>query len=251
MSEQQIQSQRESLALALRQLRQRPSTPVQCVWNGNPVTACLGLPDYQAKLAAHYQMPASRFDRFPHLGLIIVFDSPTELALHDDNMELPQEARDLMAEFGPVILRNAYLSEAIQSVGHRNRFPHLSFHRDRNEHQPTPYSLFYRDPFDEEQQHPRTASTLFISNQHTRAELQASGLGIDQSADLSHCFLFDKIPNPELISKFLGSMILEQGWNMPQGTGEICLQDNRQLMHCSYYRTASRDGWRIGVRYLA
>lgn len=240
----------ESLTQALQRLRQQPATPVPCRWNGAAVNVSIGLANYKDTLAAHYQLPGSRFDRFTHFGLIIVFDTATELALHDDNMQLPQEARDLMTEFGPVILRNAYLPHAIKSVGHRNRFPHLSFHRDRNEHQPTPYSLFYRDPFDEEQKHPRTASTLFISNQHTRVELQASGQGIDASTDLSHCFLFDQVPNPELITRYLGSMILEQQWNMPQGTGEICLQDNRQLMHCSYYRNASRDGWRIGVRYL-
>jgi hypothetical protein len=53
-----------------------------------------------------------------------------------------------------------------------------------------------------------------------------------------------------LIKDYLGILILEQPWDRAEGTGEIRLQDNRQLMHASYYRNASRDGYRIGVRYL-
>jgi hypothetical protein len=107
----------------------------------------------------------------------------------DDEMRLPAEARVLMEEFGPVVLKNVYPPGNIEDVGHRNRFPHLNFHRDRNENQPTPYSMFYRNPFDDIQKHPRKASTLFISNQHASAELQATRLGITPSTDLSHTHL--------------------------------------------------------------
>lgn len=59
------------------------------------------------------------------------------------------------------------------------------------------------------------------------------------------------LKNASLISNYLGKLILEQPWNLAEGTGEICLQDNRQLLHASYDRNASQNGYRIGVRYLA
>ena len=238
------------LSKALKLLRQQPNETLPCCWNQREVTVRLGIPHYQYNLQRHYQLPTSTFPRFRHLGLIIEFEQATELALHDDEMRLPSEARVLMEEFGPVVLKNAYLPGNIEDVGHRNRFPHLNFHRDRNEHQPTPYSLFYRNPFDDIQKYTRTASTLFISNQHARAELQATGLGIAPSTDLSHTHLYTEVHNASLIKDYLGTLILEQPWDRVQGTGEICLQDNRQLMHASYYHNASRDGYRIGVRYL-
>jgi hypothetical protein len=238
------------LSKALDQLRQQPTELLEACWNHRAVTIRLGIANYQKNLQQQYQLPAANLSRFRHFGLIIEFEQATELALHDDEMRLPAEARVLMEEFGPVILKNAYLPGKIEAIGHRNRFPHLSFHRDRNEYQPTPYSLFYRNPFDDIQKHPRTASTVFISNQHARAELHATGLGISASTDLSHCYLYTEVHNASLIKDVIGKLILEQRWDLAEGTGEICLQDNRQLMHASYYRNASHDGYRIGVRYL-
>jgi hypothetical protein len=236
---------------AISALRRQPDQCIATCWNQHPASISLGIPHYQANLSRHYQVPASQFDRFAHFGLVVLFDKHTELALHGADMQLPAEAHQLMAEFGPVLLKNAFLPGAIESVGHRNRFPHLNFHRDRNENQPTPYSLFYRNPFDETQKHPRTASTLFVSNQHARKELEVAGQGIPETTDLSHSFLFNEVHNAALISNYLGKLILEQPWNLAEGMGEICLQDNRQLLHASYYRNASQDGYRIGVRYLA
>jgi len=49
-------------------------------------------------------------------------------------------------------------------MGHRNKFPHLNFHIDRTSKQETVYSMYTRDPFDEEQKYPRESSTLFAAN---------------------------------------------------------------------------------------
>jgi hypothetical protein len=239
------------LSKALNLLRQQPTESLPACWNQRAVTVRLGIPHYQENLQQHYQLPASNFTRFRHFGLIIEFGQATELALHDEDMRLPAEARVLMEEFGPVLLKNAYLPGNIEAVGHRRRLPHLSFHRNRNEHERAPYSLLYRNPFDDAQKHPRTASTLFVSNQHARAELNAKGLGITPSADLSHCYLYEDVQNATLIKDFLGTRILEQPWDLAEGTGEICLKDNRQLLHASYYHNASHDGYQIGERYLA
>ncbi|MFT4632573.1 MAG: hypothetical protein ACI8PP_001475 [Candidatus Pseudothioglobus sp.] len=239
------------LSKALNQLRQQPKESIPACWNQRAVTIQLGIPHYKDNLQQHYQVPASNFTRFRHFGLIIEFGQATELALHDEDMRLPAEARVLMEEFGPILLRNVSLPEAIETVGHRNHLPHLNFHRNRNPHERAPYSLLYRSPFDDTQGQPGTASTLFVSNQHARAELNAKGQGIMPSTDLSHCYLYKDVQNATLVKDFLGTRILEQPWNLAEGTGEICLKDNRQLMHASYFHNASHKGYQIGERYLA
>lgn len=79
---------------------------------------------------------------FNQFGLEIKFESATELDLHDADMNLDPGVRKLADQYGPVIFKNAYLSSDKRSMGHRNRFPHLSFHVDRSPMQPTPYSIF-------------------------------------------------------------------------------------------------------------
>lgn len=235
--------------IALQKLRDNPSASIATEWQGEKVTISFGIPHYRTSLQSHYKLnyPFA----FLHFGLNITFQTHNELVLHDEDMALSNGMRRLLKEFGPIVIHNAYLPEDIASVGHRNRFPHLSFHRDRNESHATPYSMFYRNPFDEEQRFPRTSSTLFVSNEHARVELKKNGNGIDENQDLSHCMLFTEIENVDLLKDYLGKLVLEQPWNLAVDTGEICIQDNRQLLHASYYRNVKQDGYRIGVRYLA
>ena len=52
------------------------------------------------------------------------------------------------------------------------------------------------------------------------------------------------------MDEVLNRIVMEQAWDAPRGTGEICVQDNRVVQHASYYRDAARQGYRIGVRYV-
>ncbi|MCH7831773.1 MAG: hypothetical protein IIC55_02770 [Proteobacteria bacterium] len=52
----------------------------------------------------------------------------------------------------------------------------------------------------------------------------------------------------EDLEPLIGDILLEQPWTAPEGTGEICVFDNRTLQHASYY--LARRGYSIGVRYL-
>jgi len=186
---------------------------------------------------------------FDHFGIAINFQSPVEVNLYDDESKLHDGLCDIMARVGPIVLRNVYFSSAIRDQGHRNRFPQFQFHIDRSEVQITRYSLYTRNPFDEEQKHPRTASTLFTPN--IAAYLQAVKQNqlqknVDKGAPTSS-LLFEK----ENLEDIMGKVILEQTWSEPEGTGEIAMIDNATVLHASYYRDASQSGYRIGVRYLA
>ena len=186
---------------------------------------------------------------FEHFGIEISFKKPIELILYDKALNLPDGLCDIIASVGPVILKNAYFISSEREYGHRNRFPHLQFHIDRNEKQVTRYSLYTRNPFDDEQRQPRTASTLFTAN--IAAYLQAIKQGnIQKNANngkITSELLFDN----ENMENVIGQVVLEQTWSEPEGTGEIAIIDNATVLHASYYHDAKRSGYKIGVRYLA
>ena len=185
---------------------------------------------------------------YSHFGLICEFAEPIELKLHDDDMALQQTIKLLVDRIGPVSIKNAYLSSQQRSMGHRNRFPHLSFHVDRSPNQPTPYSLFSRDPFDPEQIEPRTASTLFVANIVAYLQLIREKQA-DFASEKGVRTLYNIFATTDM-SQAINRVVLEQAWNAPRGTGEICIQDNRTVQHASFYRDAARQGYRIGVRYV-
>ena len=228
--------------------------------NGVEYTAKIVLPNYKKEIEKYFtdiidgslesectmsHIPCS----LEHFGVTISFKSPTELVLYDDELNLPDGLCDIIARVGPVIIKNAYFTSSAREYGHRNRFPHLQFHIDRNEQQETRYSLYTRNPFDDEQKYPRTASTLFIAN--IAAYFQAIKQGSMQKnydgKKITSQLLFDKTDMNDVI----GNVVLEQSWDEPEGVGEIAMIDNATVLHASYYRDASHSGYKIGVRYLA
>ncbi len=54
----------------------------------------------------------------------------------------------------------------------------------------------------------------------------------------------------EKIVPLLGDTIMEQGWNEVDGTGEIAVVDNRNLLHATYHKDGKTKGYPIGARYL-
>jgi hypothetical protein len=244
----------------LNQLINNPYSTIEGQFGKSDYVAKLALPNYSQRLLNHYgavlhgnlssysqkvRIPYS----FKHFGVIIDFIEATELELHDAEMVLDEGLRQIIARTGPLIIRNAYMVAKFRDQGHRNRFPHLNFHIDRSENQPTQYSMYTRNPFDPEQQYPRTSSTLFIpsivGNLQAVTENQpnaANDVGIRNTYTLF---------NNENMKTLLGDIVLEHGWDRPEGVGEISMLDNRTALHASYYRNPAEKGYKIGVRYLA
>ncbi len=236
-----------------------PMAEVSGVFEGKKYRLKIVIPDYARNVTDFYHdvtgisLPdlCRRVEipfGYKHFGLVCEFAAPIELKLHDDDMALEQSVKSLVDRIGPVSIKNAYLSSQQRSMGHRNRFPHLSFHVDRSSNQPTPYSLFSRDPFDPEQIEPRTASTLFVANIVAYLQLIKEKQA-DFATEKGIRTLYNIFAKTDM-SQAINRVVLEQAWNAPRGTGEICIQDNRTVQHASYYRDAARQGYKIGVRYV-
>ncbi|MDH5546758.1 MAG: hypothetical protein OEZ43_14290 [Gammaproteobacteria bacterium] len=243
----------------LDQLLAKPGQVLRGNLGGQDYTAALVIPDYRNRLNQHYRniLPASLeqvcvqtglHQPFQHFGVKIKFETAQEVQLYQNNT-IEKGLCELIKQVGLVVLQNVYHNQTIRNEGHRNRFPHLQFHIDRSANQETRYSLYTRDPLDEEQRHPRTASTLFIPNITAYLQGIKEGKlhwGIDKGQTNSSQLFAD-----EISEDLLGDIILEQKWNLPEGTGEIAMIDNADVLHASYYRDAERTGYKIGVRYLA
>ena len=232
---------------ALAGLARDPTAPVTGALGAARYSARVAIPGYGARLARHYgvDLPALGvpFD-FPHFGVIIDFDAPAELAVYGDDRVLDEGLRGVIARYGPVVLRNAYLSGPKRAQGQRNIFPKLRFHVDRGATQPDRYSLFCRDPFDPVQRGPRGSSTLILANAAAYLQALKEGAGAHQLKGQYNLFA------EQDLAPLLGSIILDQPWNAPEGTGEITILDNVTVLHASYYPRDEDKGYPIGVRYL-
>jgi len=243
----------------INQLLSNPHGAVIGSYAGKSYTLKIAIPDYARNIAEYYAdmlsedlLTLSQRVEVPfgykHFGLICEFSEAVELNLHDADMNLDEKVKLAVDRIGPVILRNAYLSSQVRDMGHRNRFPHLSFHVDRSPNQPTPYSMYTRNPFDSEQVEPRTASTLFIANMVAYLQLLREKQS-DPASERGVRTLYNIFASTDM-QEVLGKTVLEQAWDASRGTGEICVQDNRLIQHASYYRDAARNSYRIGVRYV-
>lgn len=192
-----------------------------------------------AVAAAAAKLPAP----FRHFGLILEFDRPAEIHLYDDERMLAPDVARLVERFGPVILRNAYLPEMFRAGGQRNIFPDLEFHYDRSPLQENRFSLFCRDPFDPVQRFPRASSTLILPNLAAYLQSVREGRAAQAGEQAKYAIFADTELGP-----LIGDILVELSWNAPEGTGEICVFDNRTVYHASYYRDGK--GYPIGVRYL-
>ena len=185
---------------------------------------------------------------FDHLGLLAECTQKSELPLHNSAMQLNERLKPLIEKFGVVVFRNAYLSSDIIDMCHRNNFPHLNFHRDRGELHENGYSLYTRNPFDALQKDPRKASTLFIDNAVAYLQGKVEKLiKDDEKGRRGHYSIFTQV---ESIEHLLGDIILEQRWAAPAGVGEICMINNKTVLHSSY-KHGDDHGYRIGARYLS
>lgn len=240
-------------------LNDTPEAQLRAEVFGHPCSVSIVIPHYMTNVQRHYAdllrgETLRSFGRrinvpcnFEHFGTEIRFDRPSEVAVHDSHLSVDDTLREMVTDFGPVILKNAYLPDSIREKAQRNIFPHLSFHYDRGSNQPTQYSLFSRDPFDDVQRAPRTSSTVFVDN--VVAILQATKEG-SHSGVVENLQANYRIFKNDATHGLLGKILLEQAWNEPTGTGEISLLDNRTVLHASYYRDKITKGYPIGVRYL-
>jgi hypothetical protein len=239
----------------------RISFKLRALANYRPFKLLIAVSGYSEKIITHYstilnvnvrnlcqEAEIAHALNFKNFGLIISFYNACELDLHSQDMVLDSHLKDLVAEFGAVIFRNAYLVSEIKNLYHRNNFPHLNFHTDRGEAHDNKYSFYTRDPFDAEQQYPREASTIFIDNAVAYLQSHVEGsLRVDEKGRRNHYSIF-KHEGKE--KDFFGKLILEQRWKEPLGTGEICIINNQTILHSSY-KNGDAHGYRIGARYLA
>ena len=241
-------------------LLNKPDQEICGVVNGVEYVAKIAISNYKKNLEKYFsdiiqgslqkECASSNIPlNFEHFGIVIKFKEAIELELYDEALNLSEGLSDIMAKVGPIIIKNAYFESSAREYGHRNRFPHLQFHIDRSEKQVTRYSLYTRNPFDEEQKHPRTASTLFTANiaAYLQALKEKTVHRNDKNGQITSQLLFEK----EYMENILGNVVLEQAWNEPEGTGEIAMIDNATVLHASYYRDAAHSGYKIGVRYLS
>lgn len=149
---------------------------------------------------------------------------------------------------GAVVIKNVYLDSEHRNMGHRNRFPQLNFHVDRSEKQPTHYSMYTRNPFDNEQKHPRKSSTLFVPSiiGYLQSLKEKSIDPASAKGNKGTYTIFTK----ENMSELVNNIIIEYAWSEVTGTGEISMLDNITCLHASYYPTHEK-GYKIGVRYVA
>ena len=244
----------------LKTLINTPHREINGNYNGRDYVAKLVTQDYATRINEYYRditkgnlasfcQQAQIPFNFTHFGVEIHFNAATELLLHDDDLNMEPGLHQLIAGVGAVIIKNAYMSDKLRKVGHRNRFPHLNFHVDRTANQPTHYSMYARDPLDEEQQYPRTSSTLFLPNIVGHLQGIKEGL-INPQTDKGVRGTYNLFCK-EAVHELMQDIIIEHRWDEPKGVGEISMLDNLTLLHASYYRDASKTGYKIGVRYLA
>lgn len=243
----------------LSRLLASPERHMQGVLDGHAYRAAVLIPDFPRRLMEHYRdiiggdfkefcVNAEIPCKFENFGISIDFQAPAELQLHDADMRIDANLCEIMDRVGPIIIRNAYVDAVSRSMGHRNKFPHLNFHVDRTSLQETVYSMYTRDPFDEEQKLPRTSSTLFVAN--IAGHLQGIRDGLVGPADKGVRATYNLFKG-ENISALVNEMLVEHRWDFPEGQGEISMLDNRTCLHASYYREAHGESYKIGVRYLA
>lgn len=231
----------------LARLRDRPLEATEGTFGRTRFTAGVAIPNYAQRVAKHYgtapEQTGIPFD-FRHFGVVVDFEDPLELPVFDAERRLDDDLREVIAAFGPIMIRNAHLPDRERGQGQRNIFPSLRFHIDRGSTQADHYSLFWRDPFDLAHRMPRTSSTLIIAN--AVAYLQAAREG-DRTPHFKSLYqLFED----EDVSTLVGDIMIEQAWSAPEGVGEITILDNRSVLHASYYARPEDRGYPIGVRYL-
>ncbi|MDA0241361.1 MAG: hypothetical protein O3A84_15250 [Proteobacteria bacterium] len=208
----------------------------------------ISLVDIKSHTTAHYA-GLKDLDRevasipFEHFGLVIDYPEDALLAAFDETFVLRPELKSLIAQYGVLIFRNVHLDNPGNAVFQKNIFGHLEFHVDRGLQFDNQYSLFYRDPNDPEHRLPRRTSSLICPNAVIHLQANREGLKIQDRGTLQRLFI-DGSPHVAI-----GTVILEQSWQAPPGTGEVCVFDNRTVMHASYHPGETR-GYKIAVQYL-
>lgn len=223
-----------------------PLKPVLGRYSGDVFTATVIIPEYLKNVKEHYgrlDVGGGKGVEFSQFGLKISFNKAVELEAYDDEFILSSSLKKLISIFGLIIFENAYFSEKQRKDGQKNIFPSLAFHVDRGAKFENQFSLFVRDPFDEIQRHPRSSGTLIISNQVARLQGEKEGY-----LDMDLVSRYDLFTN-EPVENYFGKIMAYQNWGAPEGVGEICIFDNRTVLHASYF-TGKKGGYKIGVRYL-
>lgn len=229
-------------------LETAPETPHKTSANGVGVTMAVIIPHYRAKVTSHFDaIPGGKevAPAFEHFGLRVEFEREVELDAYDADWVLHDNIKDMARRFGVVLFKGAHLSTPERARGQRNIFPSLDFHYDRPPDSDNVYSFFTRDPFDPAHAEPRTSSTLLCANVVCYAQALREG---DKPHDRIKANY--RLFKGQRIEPLVDEILIEEKWQAPKGCGEICVFDNRTVLHASYYPSEHLKGYPIGVRYL-
>ncbi|MGY9005285.1 MAG: hypothetical protein ACKVJQ_04175 [Alphaproteobacteria bacterium] len=229
-------------------LETAPLIPQTTSVDGATVTMRILIPNYRENIEAHYgasAMGAGITCPFEHFGILVSFDHEVELAAYNPDWVLHDTIKDMIARFGVVLFKHAHLSSEERTQGQKNIFPSLAFHYDRPPDSNNVYSFFFRNPFDPIHKAPRTSTTLLCANAVCYAQSLREGTRA-HSPTKAHYDLFAN----EAVEPLIDDVMVEEKWCAPEGSGEICVFDNRTILHASYYRDPLNKGYPIGVRYL-
>ncbi len=204
--------------------------------------AHIEIPYHHRRLAESFERKVESC-RFAHLGVVITFENEASLSVFDDSLVLDNSIKDLINQFGVVVFRNVRLQCSFSDTFQKNIFPDLMFHVDRGPNFDNQYSLFYRNPDDPLHEEPRTTSTLVISNDAARLLIDDDAM--HERATQGSILLFER----PMAEKAIGEYVVEQRWDAPRSAGELCIFDNRTVMHASYHRH-QHPGYKIAVQYL-
>lgn len=225
----------------------RPDEPVRGMSAGQGFTATVLIPDIvQAARGYYADVPGLEKELaetpFRTFGLEVRFDAPHRLEAFGEDLCLAPDYRRAVDLFGVCTFSNVSLPVPPDKEFQKNIFPDLKFHTDRGALFENQVSLFYRNPADPDHRPPRRTSTLIIPN--AVFFLQAEREGQRDAAGARNLVLFQ----PESAAAALGKVMVRMAWDGPPGTGEVCLFDNRAVVHASHH-----DGERhypIAVQYL-
>ncbi len=221
----------------IRRLSENPSKNIFAGSHLHKFNANIVIPNIAAEIQRHFfespDMAAEIAEmQFRQFGLFIDFDAEQNFEAFDDALFLHPQLKQAISVFGVCIFRNVKLLHPSEKKLQKNIFPDLQFHVDRGANFSNQYSLFYRDPSDPDHWPPRNTSTLVMPN--SAFHLQSTKQGMSTGAGAKNRVLF----TANSIRSIIGKFVLEQRWDASEKTGEICVFDNRTVLHASHHRGA-------------
>lgn len=103
-------------------------TPLEGRLHGAYYRTRISIPDYVARLELHYDRCLDKLDvklPFRHFGLTVEFETPVELALHDEVRRFDSGLRAVLQRYGFLAVTNATLLDRVRTSEQGGVFKYL------------------------------------------------------------------------------------------------------------------------------